>query len=167
MIEMRRVTAGDAMTYGAIVVASWKAAYRGILSDDFLDRLEPADRAGYVLRSLESGSDDRIFLAYDGEKAVGALLVRPCGDADALDTGEVLVLYLLPEAWGKGHGKGMMDFAIEQVREMGFSTATLWVLNDNARGRRFYERYGFAPDGAEQDVVLDRPVRGMRYRLGL
>jgi RimJ/RimL family protein N-acetyltransferase len=29
---------------------------------------------------------------------------------------------------------------------------TLWVLERNARGRAFYERLGFAPDGARQDL---------------
>jgi RimJ/RimL family protein N-acetyltransferase len=36
----------------------------------------------------------------------------------------------------------------------GYLSVTLWVLRDNRRARRFYERAGFAPDGASN--VLDR-----------
>jgi RimJ/RimL family protein N-acetyltransferase len=43
----------------------------------------------------------------------------------------------------------------------------LWVLRDNTRARRFYERAGFAPDGATD--VLDRlgGVTEVRYRRAL
>jgi RimJ/RimL family protein N-acetyltransferase len=31
----------------------------------------------------------------------------------------------------------------------------LWVLADNARARRFYDKGGFAPDGATQEEEYD------------
>jgi len=43
----------------------------------------------------------------------------------------------------------------------------LWVLRDNSRARRFYERAGFAPDGVTD--VLERlgGVTEVRYRRAL
>lgn len=37
----------------------------------------------------------------------------------------------------------------------GFETSALWVLRDNQRARRFYERAGYQADGAAQDDVYD------------
>ena len=42
----------------------------------------------------------------------------------------------------------------------------VWVLETNARARRFYESLGFRPDGASK-IFLERPYgswRELRYR---
>jgi RimJ/RimL family protein N-acetyltransferase len=46
-----------------------------------------------------------------------------------------------------------MDRVLAKVRMSGYTSITLWVLEANARARRFYQRAGFAPDGARH--VLD------------
>jgi RimJ/RimL family protein N-acetyltransferase len=46
----------------------------------------------------------------------------------------------------------------------GYSSVTLWVLRDNRRARRFYERAGFAPDGATNVLTGLGDVRELRYR---
>jgi hypothetical protein len=40
----------------------------------------------------------------------------------------------------------------------------LWVLRDNWRARRFYERAGFAPDGATNVLTGLGDVLEVRYR---
>ena len=41
----------------------------------------------------------------------------------------------------------------------------LWVVEGNARARRFYEREGWAPDGAaKEDEFGGQVVREVRYR---
>ena len=53
---------------------------------------------------------------------------------------------------------------LTKVRAAGYACITLWVLEANARARRFYQRAGFAPDGARH--VLDDlgGVTEVRYR---
>ncbi len=43
---------------------------------------------------------------------------------------------------------------------------TLWVMTDNDRARRFYERLGFAADGAERSNtrLIGTPFAELRYR---
>ena len=41
-----------------------------------------------------------------------------------------------------------MDRVLARSSGAGYRSITLWVLRDNQRARRFYERAGFAPDGA-------------------
>jgi len=50
----------------------------------------------------------------------------------------------------------------------GFTAVVLWVLETNARARRFYEVAGFAPDGGEQVETFGAvPLREVRYRRAL
>jgi RimJ/RimL family protein N-acetyltransferase len=41
-----------------------------------------------------------------------------------------------------------MDRVLAEVRAEGYPRITLWVLAENARARRFYERCGFRLSGA-------------------
>ena len=43
-----------------------------------------------------------------------------------------------------------MQAALEQLK--GYSKICLWVLKDNIRAIRFYQKCGFAPDGAELEI---------------
>jgi len=51
---------------------------------------------------------------------------------------------LLPEARGRGFGTRMMRFLMARMRVLGSPGVHLQVMPDNADGRRFYEKLGFA-----------------------
>ena len=56
---------------------------------------------------------------------------------------------------------------LDELRDTPFKSVTLWVLTDNARGRRFYECAGFAPDGGAKSVVVEgENLPEIRYRRG-
>lgn len=76
-----------------------------------------------------------------------------------------MALYAHPDHWSTGTGRGLMDATLAHLAAAGMAPVLLWVFHDNARARRFYERAGFAPDGAEQ--LYDAGgvmVPEMRYR---
>ncbi|SFE01122.1 Acetyltransferase (GNAT) family protein [Actinacidiphila alni] len=61
-------------------------------------------------------------------------------------------------------GRALTAAACARAAELGHGRLLLWVLADNARGRRFYARAGFAPDGAETVHECDGvPLREVRY----
>jgi GNAT superfamily N-acetyltransferase len=106
-------------------------------------------------------------VAVDAGQVCGATWFGPARDAD-LDparVGEVIGIYLLPEAWGTGLGRELMAASVEHLAAAGHSAATLWVLESNARARRFYARAGWAEDGAVQrSDRLGFPITEVRYR---
>ena len=77
---------------------------------------------------------------------------------------ELYALYVHPDWWSTGTGRALMDRSLARVAAAGYTSITLWVLQDNARARRFYGRAGFAADGARH--VLDDlgGVTEIRYR---
>ncbi len=76
-------------------------------------------------------------------------------------------LYVLPEAWGTGVADRLHERAVEALRAAGTETARLWVLAENRRARRFYERHGWYPDGSTRDVPYPPFPVDLGYSLDL
>jgi len=60
----------------------------------------------------------------------------------------IYAIYLVPAAWDQGIGRQLMTAPLGRLGEAGYDQATLWVLDSNARARRFYEAGGWHADGA-------------------
>ena len=64
--------------------------------------------------------------------------------------GDLHALYVHPRAQGRGLGQLLLEDAKAQAQGL-----NLWVAQDNAGGRRFYNRHGFAEkrrsDGVENE----------------
>ena len=163
----RAATAEDAAALAAIHVASWRAAYAGLMPDSLLDGL---DATAFEARWSEAPSgDERAWASERDEELVGFVVFGSSRDTDAQPTtGEVLALYVAPDHWGTGEGWELHARAIAELTHAGFRDATLWVLESNARARRFYERQGWAWDGVQkEEVVRGAPLTEVRYRRSL
>lgn len=98
----------------------------------------------------------RIWVVEDAGVVAGFATTGPSRDEDAgPGTGEVNAIYLAPEAWGRGLGSALLAHAADDLRTRGFAPLVLWVIEANARGRRFYERAGWRPDGARKPIDFD------------
>ena len=62
-------------------------------------------------------------------------------------------LYIEPSRWRAGVGRALLAEALARLRAAEWSEVTLWVLAGNSPARAFYERFGFAADGAEVEHV--------------
>jgi ribosomal protein S18 acetylase RimI-like enzyme len=71
-------------------------------------------------------------------------------DPDRPRTGHIYSLYVHPEAQGQGVGARLVSAAIDGLESLGYSEASLWVFEANVRGRAFYKRLGWRPDGASR-----------------
>jgi GNAT superfamily N-acetyltransferase len=79
--------------------------------------------------------------------------------------GELLAIYVDPDHMGTGVGRLLIAAARERLRRVGVTSAALWVLDGNARARRFYERDGWRFDGARRmETYGNAPVDEVRYR---
>jgi GNAT superfamily N-acetyltransferase len=57
--------------------------------------------------------------------------------------GELDALFVVPDLWGRGIGKALVDAATHEARKRGY---TLWVTA-NPTARTFYEKCGFSFEG--------------------
>ena len=80
------------------------------------------------------------------------------------DSGEIVSIYFLPEYFGKGYGKRLIEAVIDELRKDGYKEIFLWVLEDNKRARKFYEKCGFEKTEDYLDDIIDgKAIRDIRY----
>jgi ribosomal protein S18 acetylase RimI-like enzyme len=169
-LRLREAEPNDAEVLGEIHVRAWQAAYRGQLSDDYLDGLDARARAEqWRLGLAQQPNDWRTWVAEDDGSVIGWATTGPSQDADAdARTAELYAIYLEPGRVGSGVGRPLFEHAVGDLRERGFRSATLWVLETNERARRFYEKAGWAADGATTAERVDCEMRPtVRYAIDL
>ena len=163
--ELRRATVADAAAVAAIHVRAWQKAYRGIITDPFLDGLDVGSRAGRYAFDRSGPGDPVTWITVEGDDVLGMVSVSPSRDEDLAGLGEVQALYVAPDRWRSGVGSSLMAKAEQLLADAGFTEACLWVLEDNARGRRFYETAGWDADGhAKTATIGGRGLVEVRYR---
>lgn len=153
-LTVRDATLADAGAIAAVHVASWQAAYRHSVPLDVLDTMAAADRipAWEVRLTAAPSRAAHVLVAEIGGAVVGLAGTQLC-DGEEPDVGELLQLYLHPDAFGTGAAQQLHDIALDRFRADDCTVAQLDVEVDNLRARRFYERNGWQPvPGSERDV---------------
>ncbi|MCB1231409.1 MAG: GNAT family N-acetyltransferase [Verrucomicrobiae bacterium] len=160
---IRRAKALDVPRIAEIHVASWQVAYRGLVTDAFLDSLDLAKRER-VWRDILTETSNPVFVAESADSVVGFCNVAPCRDEDLSEAAEITAIYLDPDHWRRGIGGRLCSRAFEFAANQGFSVISLWVLMENERARRFYESLGFRDQGGrKQEDRGDLVMNEMRY----
>ncbi|MCC2335625.1 GNAT family N-acetyltransferase [Cellulomonas wangsupingiae] len=167
-VTIRPATTDDAAAIAAVHIRSWQEAYAGIVPDDYLRSLDPAQRAERWAQRLAQGPADhvRTLVAESGGRMLGFASFGPSRDEDARRRErEIYSIYLDPGTWGHGVARDLMRTVLAETGE--HTPMSLWVLADNARARHFYRRHGFAPDGVERlESVGGADLLEVRYRRG-
>src|SRR5438067_1459876 len=97
-ICLRRATADDATSVAAVEVASWRAAYRGLMPDAFLDRLSTAEKVEGWRRNLlkhQASGRKRVLVALGDAAVIGFTRIGP--EQGDREVGLVYLLYVLPD----------------------------------------------------------------------
>jgi GNAT superfamily N-acetyltransferase len=168
MAELVRATTDDLAAIAAIHVASWKAAYKGIVPDTILDGLAVEDRLR-TWREWYTQTGVEIWLAIDAGEPVAfsRILPAPSSVEYPANTAELTHLYSLPEISGRGTSGALFSHMLSAARQKEYDALVLWVLEENRHARSFYERFGLRPDGGRQTRPewLGEGVFEVRYRI--
>jgi RimJ/RimL family protein N-acetyltransferase len=165
-VRVRRATLDDAAAIADVHVRTWQAAYEHVFGVERLSGVTAEQRLPMWRQILQSGEQTAFVVESDDGSVVGWCSVGPSRDDDA--DGELWGIYVLSDAWGSGAATALMSAGVEALRESGCRAVILWVLEDNPRARRFYEREGWVPDGErKQDEFLGVAVTEVRYRRSL
>jgi ribosomal protein S18 acetylase RimI-like enzyme len=118
-----------------------------------------------LLQSLLSDPAVTLLLAEENGDALGFCTCGESRDPDtAAEVGEVRTLFVAPGAWRRGGGSTLIAAALTDLRERGYSQATVWSFADNERANAFYERSGFERDGGERTEDAWADALQVRYR---
>jgi ribosomal protein S18 acetylase RimI-like enzyme len=163
-MDVRRARLEDARAIARVHAETWREAYEHVFGAGRLASVRVDARLAQWERILAADQSD-VFVA-PAHGIVGFVSTGDSRDADA--DAELFAIYVLPGAWGTGAGSALMRAGIEAMRLRASGDAVLWVLDDNPRARRFYEREGWTLDGErKEDEYLGLRVAEVRYRIAL
>lgn len=142
-MEIRHIKQDDnKFAISRIYEESWKFAYKEIIPKDYLDSIPSGNWAA----NLDKEGMNTLVLIEDGI-FIGTSSYCKSRFSDFSNFGEIVSIYLLPQYIGKGYGKYLLAAAVKELELLGFFDIFLWVLEDNFRARRFYEKEGFVFSG--------------------
>jgi ribosomal protein S18 acetylase RimI-like enzyme len=145
-ITIRRAEPGDEAGMAFVHVASWRAAYQGLVPQEALDQLSVRTRSAQWRRVLEGQAPDQFaYVACDAaHEVVGFANGGPeRGEVPGYDS-EVHAIYLLPDVQRRGIGRRLLVEVAEELTERGYRSLAVWVLADNP-ARAFYTALGGLP----------------------
>jgi GNAT superfamily N-acetyltransferase len=156
--RLRPVADADLLTIGDLHYRSRASAYAEILSPEALSSGSPEFMGEWWAERWKWERDThRMTVAVDGADLVGFSYVGPSPEDGVR---ELYAIHVDPAHIGAGVGKLLMVDALAHLGDH----AVLWVLEGNARARRFYERGGWSADGATRDDAIGgEPTRQLRY----
>jgi GNAT superfamily N-acetyltransferase len=109
-----------------------------------------------------------ILIADEDGEVLGYAACGESRDPDAgAGVGELRTLFVRPGSWRAGVGSALVAAALDDLRERGYSEATVWSFAANERANAFYERHGFARDGTERTEEVWARIPQVRYRRSL
>lgn len=166
---IRKATVDDAEGIAQVHVDSWQAAYLGLIPVPVLNSLSVQVKAVNWRRILSGNTTpgSRTWVLVGDGAVLGFASVGPTRDEDdhPRTVGEVYAIYLSPQVWGRGLGAELFEAALDDLEARRFTTITIWVLEGNARARRFYELQSFLLDGARRPVQVGQTsLPEIRYR---
>lgn len=164
--SVRPATARDAKAIAEIHVATWKAAYKGVMPDEHLAAQSVDKRQAYWREAIEY-SEPQLLVAVDDDKVAGFVGFDRSRDAGTKSTmGEIWAIYVAPTHWRQGAGLALWDGARDGLKDEGCTQVSAWVLLQNEPGLEFFEHAaGFKRDMPSLKTVAFGSVKLEELRL--
>ncbi|WP_051857543.1 GNAT family N-acetyltransferase [Streptomyces cellulosae] len=147
----------DCPRVAGIRIGGWRSAYRGLMPQPYLDTLDVTADAERHRTRLARGDTGVVDLVAELDGAVAGWACHgPYRDGETRTAdAELYTLYVDPGQYGGGIGHALLQESVRRCAATGHRRVLLWVLKQNTRARRFYERAGFRADGAEEPFEVD------------
>lgn len=157
-VTLRFAQPADGGVIARIQLAAWRATY-GHLNPALVDSFDLEHTADTWATAAVDPARRLRLAEYDGTVIGYAASGAPDGDAEG--PGELHAVYLLPSAHGLGAGRLLVEDALAWLVDSGYTECVLWVAEQNAHARGFYQHLGFRADDG-RDVWRGLPI--IRYR---
>lgn len=138
---IRSATISDSPRIAALHVASWRLAYRGALSDEYLAGDVESDRRQLWERRLTNPAHNQhILLMEDGPQLIGFSCVY--ADEEPRWGSYLNNIHVAQSHQGKGMGGRLLKATALTASRSKAKGLFLWVLQSNLKAQGFYARFG-------------------------
>lgn len=148
---IRYANLNDAEILGKIHSESAQAGLKGIILDNILNDVFSIERRTKRFVSELSYGSPKTAIVFEKNEPVGLISYGSCryrsNDKSWI---EIWRVYLTQKYWGSGVAKELMEWGINEIVKENFKNIELWVLEENIRARKFYEKIGFKYDNTFQ-----------------
>jgi len=175
---VRSARESDAPGLARAQVASWQAAFAGLVPEAVIAELSSDESVGQfterwrVAIDAPPTSKHRVHVAFEKPGAPEILGFAASGPATDEDLwpgtdGELYELHVVPAAADEGHDQRLLNAVADTFAEDGFSTGYTWALSGDKARIGFLEAAGWAPDGSRSnlDMGVKVPVIRLHTRL--
>lgn len=152
----------DVDTMALIHSKSFQQAFKGIIPDDFLKERFSYERLKDRLYKGVYEDTVTSCIMYEDDIPVGMqTFIKDTERHDSeIDIGTIC---LLPEYWGRNIGIEFIGWGLKELKRKGYIKVVLWVVEENVRARKFYEKVGFEHDGEIRIINTGRELKEYRY----
>lgn len=137
MLKIRKASITDIPLIRDLTFRIWPQTYTGLLTPE---QIEYMLGMMYSESSLEKqmNSGSQFIFVYDDEEPVGFAAYF----SKELSIYKLDKIYILPSQQGKGTGRFVIDYIVDELKKKEASALQLQVKRDN-KARFFYEKLGF------------------------
>ena len=141
--KIKRINKEDAYDYMKVNTISWIQTYKGIVSDEFLTKIEKELYKNAInLKNKMNPTEDYRYLLYYENKPVGNSSIGPSRIEEYPTSGEIESIYLLDEVKDKGLGKKLFEHDKNKLKKLGYKDMVIGCLKDNIKANGFYQHMG-------------------------
>ena len=154
----------DSDVLGKIHSESLQSAFKDIIPEHILkDDFCVERRTNRFIREL-SETSTKTAIIFEGNEPAGLISFGRCryGNNDKSWV-EIWRVYLSLKFWGSGIAKELMEWGINEILRENFTNIELWVLEENMRARKFYEKIGFKHDNTFRIINMGKELKELRY----
>jgi len=138
---IRSASVEDAKAIAFVQVEGWRSTYGGIVPDAYLAAMDVESGTESWKSPLES-SEVAAFVAEDAAGVFGFICGGKLREGGEGYDAELYAIYLLQDRQRGGAGRRLACTLAEVLRQQGFKSMVVWVLEENRRAVAFYKSLG-------------------------
>jgi len=137
-ITIRNATINDIELIRELTFKVWPQTYSSIISKEQIDYMLEMMYSNKSL-ALQMAEGSQFIIVQDTKKPVGFASYKPV----AINIYKLDKIYILQTQQGKGIGKFVIDYILQQIKDRGAESLQLQVNRNNINAKLFYEKIGF------------------------
>ena len=143
-VTIRPAGLQDAAGIAKVRVDSWRATYRGMIPDGYLDGMRVEDSTALWERILSTpeGGKRLVFVAEAQGEVIGFAAGMMLNEAKLGFDAELTGIYLQPQMQRQGLGQRLVAAVSRESIAHGATGMLVWVISENKGARQFYEKLG-------------------------
>lgn len=140
-MEIRVATKDDCRSLAILKRKIWETTYRGIYSDEKLDKYDLNSNEDKFKNMIKQQSQT-LFVVLNGSESIGYMSCGKILRAFDDHTHDIGLLYLAKEYQGKGIGLELFKFAKKELENQGVTEFIVSCNKYNLSAQEFYKKMG-------------------------